>query len=193
MSYNKTFANRIKSLFSLFCFLMQPDVWWIALSYICPWVLSYISICCYEAEKSPGSNTKQSSLLLTYASVYYIFIYLLPLQGENKETKKLHGFSPKTKVPGLWRRLALYCPPESTSDPPQGILSEVTLRREEMPACLIEALRLHIHVLIGGGDFTHQTQQKVECEALPFLNIEACLVVGTPLRSVLWFRELVSL
>lgn len=88
------------------------------------------------------------------------------------------AFSPKTKVPGLWRRLALLCPPESTPDPPHGTSSEVTLRKEEMTACLIETLLLHIHVWIlgGGGAHSSSTQIKViELRAPPFLDMGACL------------------
>ena len=56
-------------------------------------------------------------------------IHSLPLQGEKNEFCK-------AKVPGLRGRWALWCPPESTPDPLQGTPSEVTLGREEMPACL---------------------------------------------------------
>lgn len=43
-------------------------------------------------------------------------------------------------------------PPPSSPDPPQGTSSEVSQRREKMPACLIQAMLLHIHVWISNGE-----------------------------------------
>lgn len=43
-------------------------------------------------------------------------------------------------------------PPPSSPDPPQGTSSEVSQRREKMPACLIQAMLLHIHVYISNRE-----------------------------------------
>lgn len=86
----------------------------------------------------------------------------------------LHGFSQKTKVPGLWRKLALWCPPESTPDPPQGNSSEVTLKRGDAsllhrgPATPYSCVDL-------GGRLTHQTQAKTQSTSF-FLVLWDCLM-----------------
>lgn len=66
----------------------------------------------------------------------------------------LHHFSPKNKVPGLWRILAMCYPPQdSTPDPPQNPVWSCSEKRGD--ACLL----LHIYVWIWGERLTPQTQQ----------------------------------
>ena len=122
-----------------------------------------------------------SALLLTWMHQKYLSTLHL-CAGENNEF--CMASPPKTKVPGLWRRLVLWCPPESTPDPPRGTPpSEVTLSGEEMPACLIEDLLLHIHVWISGEDSLIKHSKKSNSKHLlfwiwgPVWCLQCCTVI----------------
>lgn len=56
----------------------------------------------------------------------------------------------KTKVPRLWRRLALWCPPESTSDPLAREFVWSFSVEGEMPAYFVKRVLFHIYVWISG-------------------------------------------
>ena len=113
---------------------------------------------------------------------------------------------PKTKAPGLWRRLVLWCPPESTPDPPRGTPRLKLLWAERR--CLPASSRTCYSIFMCGfrGRLAHQTQQKVKLKAPPFLDMGARLMfagvhchekkekkTGTALCSLLWCREWIPL
>lgn len=101
----------------------------------------------------------------TYASK--VFIHPPPLHGWKQWI--LHDFPSKDKSARFVKKAGIVVPPRIHSRPPAwNPPSEVTSSREEMPACLIEDLLLHIHVWISGEDSLIKHSKKSNSKHLLF-------------------------
>lgn len=102
-----------------------------------------------EAFQHKATDGHRSSLLPSHTQASKMFIHPLPLRGENDEFCMASLQRQKCQVcEEGWHCGA---PRNPLQTPRKESSSEVTLTREEMRACLIEALLLHIHVWIWGG------------------------------------------
>lgn len=109
----------------------------------------YSALHCYRrAREAPAQSYSvghNSALLLTHMHQKYLST-LRHCTGENNEF--CMASPPKTKVPGLWRRLVLWCPPESTPDPPRGTPRLKLLRAERR--CLPASSRTCYSIFMCG-------------------------------------------
>lgn len=125
-----------------------------------------------------------------------MFIHLLSVQGENNkccmaplQRQKCHVFEE-----------CCHCGAPRIHSRPPSRTSKVTLRREKMPACLFEALLLHIYDWIWGKTQSSNTT-KNKTQSASFLDVGACLmlaglhghgkkITGTLTCYLWWCREL---
>lgn len=134
----------------------------------------------------------ESSLFLTCILQKYLSIFCLRRAKAMNFTQLLSKDISATFL----KNASIAVPPRIYSRPPARTSSEVALREEKMPACLIMVLLLHIHVWIQGEDSLKHKKQSNSKEP-PFLGVETCLVLaglhchekktGIRVSSLLWF------